>query len=102
MVETQLQPVLGIEETFPDRLYLLYHPTTQKYGCYRYEGIDGLACFSTESAAFRFAEWIDLSGLVTCEVDFDEAREIAKARPLPVVSLMLLDSLQSPRIHFVR
>ena len=36
------------------------------------------------------------------EVSFDEAREIAKERPMPVVSLMLLDDLNDPQIHYVR
>jgi hypothetical protein len=35
-------------------------------------------------------------------VDFETAREIAKQRPHPVVSLMLLDDIQKPVIHYVR
>jgi hypothetical protein len=95
-------PVLGIEESFPDQLYLLFHPASGKYGCYCYEGIHGLASFSHEGSAFRFAEWIDLSGMACVQVSFDEARDVAKERPLPVVSLMLLDDLQRPLIHYVR
>ncbi len=95
-------PLLGMEETFPEDLFVLHHPATDRYGCFCHEGVHGLACFTQEAAAFRFAEWIDLSGMVTREVTFDEARDVAKARPMPVVSLMLLDRLYDPQIHFVR
>ena len=102
MVETLEKSLLGLDQHFPDRLYLLHHPSTGKFGCYCHQGVHGLACFSTEASAFRFAEWIDLSGMVCTECSFDEAREIAKAKPLPIVSLMLLDSLNNPLIHYVR
>ena len=102
MSETLILPLMGLDETFPENLFVLHHPASNRYGCFCHEGIHGLAAFSTESAAVRFAEWIDLVGMTTCEVTFDEAREVAKDRPTPVVSLMLLDSLQSPKIHFVR
>lgn len=95
-------PLLGLQETLPDSLYVLHHPSSNRYGCFCHDGVHGLACFSTEGGAFRFAEWIDLSGMMTVEVSFDEAREVAKDRPLPVVSLMLLDSLNDPVIHYVR
>jgi len=101
-MQTQTIPLLGLDETFPETLFVLHHPASNRYGCFQHDGIHGLACFSTESAAFRFAEWIDLSGMMTNEVTFDEAREVAKDRPLPVVSLMLLDTLTDPKIHFVR
>jgi hypothetical protein len=102
MNQTLTFPLLGLDETFPDRLFVLHHPSSNRYGCYQHEGIHGLASFSTEVGAVRFAEWIDLSGMTTREMSFDEAREVAKDRPLPVVSLMLLDSLESPTIHYVR
>jgi hypothetical protein len=95
-------PTTELIDSFPDSVWLLHHPSSGKYGCYCHQNVHGLACFSSEAGAFRFAEWIDLSGMVSAEVTFDEAREIAKDRPMPVVSLMLLDSLQNPRIHFVR
>lgn len=95
-------PVSGLDDVFPDTLYVLRHPPTNKYGCYCHDGVHGLACFSTEERAFRFAKEIDLSGMTCEEVAFDQAREIAKERPMPVVSLMLLDDLNEPVIHFVR
>jgi len=95
-------PILGLDETFPDKLYVLHHVPSKRYGCFRHEGVHGLACFSTEAGAFRFAEWIDLSGMQTQELSFEEARQVAKERPMPVVSLMLLDEINSPKIHYVR
>jgi hypothetical protein len=102
MTDTLSLPLFGLESEFPDTLYLLFHPSTQKYGCYCHDGVHGLASFSSEASAFRFAEWIDLSGMSCSEVSFDEAREVAKARPMPIVSLMLLDDMREPKIHYVR
>ncbi|MCU0317198.1 MAG: hypothetical protein MUC92_11465 [Fimbriimonadaceae bacterium] len=95
-------PVLGLTTEFPDQLFVLRHPPTGKYGCYSHEGIHGLASFTDEAGAYRFSEHIGLNGLICEAVSFDEAREIAKQRPLPIVSLMLLDDLRTPKIHYVR
>lgn len=95
-------PFLELQESFPDELYVLNHPESGRYGCYCHEGIHGLACFSTENGAFRFTEFINLTGMVPVETTFEEAREIAKGRPMPIVSLMLLDHIHAPRIHYVR
>ncbi len=102
MVETCLAPVLGLEDAFPDVLHLLHHAPSGKYGCYCHNGVHGVACFTTRVDAMRFSEHISLPGIETIEVSFDEAREIAKARPMPVVALMLLDSIEAPAIHYVR
>ncbi len=96
------QPLLGLIAAFPESVFVLHHPASNRYGCYCHEGVHGLACFSLEAQAFRFAEWIELGGMTTQMLSFDEAREVAKARPLPVVSLMLLDTMQDPMIHFVK
>jgi hypothetical protein len=102
MSQTLVCPFIEIEDTIPETLYVLKHPPSGKFGCYCHHGVHGLAVFSSESSAFRFAEWIDLSGMACDEVSFDEAREIAKARPMPIVSIMLLDDLSDPKIHYVR
>ena len=101
-MKTLEKPLLGLDEQIPDTLFVLHHPASQKYGCFCHSGIHGLATFSTENAAVRFGEWIDLSGMVTVQLSFDEAREVAKARPMPVVAVMLLDQLEHPVIHYVR
>ncbi len=95
-------PLLGINDTLPEELWVLHHPASNRYGCFCHDGIHGLACFSTETGANRFSEWIDLSGMVVKSLSFDEAREVAKERPMPVISLMLLDNLSEPIIHYVR
>lgn len=99
---TCVEELTELFDEFPDTVWLLEHPATGKHGCYCYQGVHGVACFSTEAGAFRFAEWIDLSGMQAREMSFDEAREVAKSKPLPIVALMLLDSLNSPKIHYVR
>ncbi len=102
MVEALQQPILGLGEDFPETVYVSYHPATDRYGCYCFQGVHGLACFSTEMGATRFTEWIELNGMTVLEMSFDEARDVAKERPLPVVALMLLDRMDQPKIHFVR
>ncbi|MCB0824574.1 MAG: hypothetical protein KDC26_00135 [Armatimonadetes bacterium] len=95
-------PILGLDNDFPTRVFVIKHMPSNKFGCYCFDGIHGLACFSTEAQALEFAEWIQLTGMSAAEVSFDEAREIAKERPMPIVSLMLLDDLDDPVIHYVR
>lgn len=102
MNQTLTLPILGLDNEFPDQVWLLKHPASGKYACYNHHGVHGLACFSDEAGAVRFGEFIDLAGMATEEVGFDDAREVAKARPMPVVSLMLLDDMSEPKIHYVR
>lgn len=102
MVELLECPILGLEDAFPESVHVLHHPSTGKYGCYCHEGVHGVASFESRGAAMRFSEQIDLSGIAIVEVSFEDAREIAKARPMPVVALMLLDRLDEPLIHYVR
>ena len=95
-------PLLDLGSGFPDEVYVVCHAPTSRYGCFCHEGVHGLACFSTAPDAERFARWIELSGLYIVPMAFDAAREVAKDRPMPVVSLMLLDDLARPLIHYVR
>lgn len=101
-VITQDLAATELVDSFPETVWLLHHPGSGKYGCYCFKQVHGVACFSTEAGAFRFAEHIDLGGMVGVQMSFDEARDIAKSRPLPIVSLMLLDSLVNPKIHYVK
>ncbi len=91
-----------LEDGFPDTLHVIYHQPTDKYGCYCFNNIYGLACFTDEIGAYRFCEHLDLDGMQVLTVNFDEAREIAKARPMPIVSMMLMDSTSNPKIHYIR
>ena len=100
--EPLVMPLLGLDNEFPDNLYVLHHAPTKRYGCYCHRGIHGLACFSTREGVREFGDHIELSGLSAQEVTFDEAREIAKQRPVLVTAMMLLDNILDPIIHYVR
>ncbi|MBX3095724.1 MAG: hypothetical protein KF812_02570 [Fimbriimonadaceae bacterium] len=102
MASTVVCPFVELDNEFPSVLFVLHHAPSGRYGCYCHDGVNGLAVFSHEGGALRFAEWIDLTGMVIHEVTFDEARDIAKGRPLPIVCMMLLDNLESPAIHYIR
>ena len=101
-MQTIEKPILGLENEFPDAVFVLHHPSTNRYGCYCHQGVHGLACFTSTTGAVHFGEFIDLDGLTVLEMEFDEAREVAKERPLPVTAMMLLDDLKQPKIHFIR
>lgn len=101
-MQTELLPVFGLDQEFPEELFVLHHTSTRRYGCYCHQNVHGLACFSSQEGAARFGQFIELAGLQIVELSFDEAREVAKDRPMPVTSLMLLDNMSDPMIHFVR
>lgn len=92
----------GLDYEFPSVLWILKHEQLGKFGCYCFQGINGLAAFSTEALAIDFAKWVAELLLATQEVTFDEAREVAKGRPLPVIALFLCDDLDAVQIHYVK
>lgn len=100
VLDPMFKELLG--EGFPDKVHVLHHSPTKRYGCYCHQGVHGLACFSSKSGAMKFGEFIELDGLSVLEMTFDEAREVAKTRPMPVTTLMLLDNINDPKIHYVR
>lgn len=102
MNQSLICPIRGLDSSFPEKLYVVTHKPSGRYGCYCHDGIHGLACFSTEMGAFRFAEWIDLAEMSAVEVAFDEAREIAQGRPAQIIALLLLDDMHQPEVHYVR
>lgn len=102
MSATHSLPLFGLENEFPDSVYVLHHAPTRRFGCYCHHGVHGLACFSTKAGAMKFGEFIELDGLTVLGQTFDEARETAKDRPMPVTALMLLDDMSDPKIHYVR
>ncbi|MEW5883451.1 MAG: hypothetical protein AB1725_04405 [Armatimonadota bacterium] len=95
---------LGLDRAFPEAVVVLHHPETDRYGCYCLGAVHGLACFSREEPAIRFAQEAleSISGIVLRSLTFDEAREVAKSRPLPVVAVILLDDPDHPLVHYVR
>jgi hypothetical protein len=101
-MQTLINPLLGLDTDFPSQIYLVFHPATKRYGCYRHQGIHGLASFSSVAKAVEFGKQIELNGLSIVQMTFDEARDVAKERPMPVTALMLLDNMSDPKIHFIR
>lgn len=102
MSQTLTEPILGLGREFPESLIVLHHPATGTYGCYGFNGVHGLACFTSEQSAIRFGSQIDLPGMITLRTTFDEAREIAKSRPAQIVALILLDPPAEPLVHYIR
>ena len=94
-------PLLGLETEFPDVVWALKHPPTEKWGCYKWDGIHGLAVFSAEHFAVQFAGYVE-EPLVPVEMSFDEARRVAQERPMPIVAVLLCDDLNAPKVHYVR
>jgi len=83
---------------------VLHHPETDRYGCYCLGDVHGLACFSHDEPAIRFAQEAlgSIPGIVLRSMTFHQAREVAKSRPLPVVAVILLDDPDDPLVHYVR
>lgn len=98
----QLEPILGLDQEWPETLYIVQDMDSNRCGCYCWNGIHGLAVFSSTDRADDF---ISLSGMqAACirRVTFDQARYMAKKRPLPVKAMFLLDDLENPIAHYVR
>lgn len=90
--------------TWPESLYIL-HASNGTYACYCYEGTHGLMTFEMERIAQIWARGFAAElgiALTIQQVSFDEARRIAKNRPLPLSALILADDIENPLIHFVR
>lgn len=98
-------PLLGLDDDFPENIYILKDKNKDKYACYHLtsEGIYGLMCFEHNSNAASAKEDFQHKDILEItQTTFDEAREIAKERPLPVTCLLLMDNPISPKIHFVK
>lgn len=99
-------PIKGFDE-FPPHIWIIHYREAKKYACFEHFGINGLAAFSDEADAEYFACSIAeahclTSGLDIRQVTFEEARIVAKGRPLPIVSLILLDDFNDPLVHWVK
>ena len=93
---------LGIDMSFPEELFVLFHPQSNKHGCYKHQDVTGLAVFSDSHSAIQFTQKFNVTGLITQEVSFEEAREIAKNKPEPIIAVILCDYLDNPMIHYVK
>lgn len=91
--------------TYPDEVYIIeYSNKTHAIGVYN--GIHGLACFTTENQALFFHERVNLNENVNfsiIKVQFDEAREIAKSKSGQICSLLVFSDLNTPpQVHYVK
>lgn len=102
MTITRDLTIVGLDREIPDELFVVLHAASRRYGCFCHQGIHGLAAFSSREDAERFRSLIELGGLYVVPIAFDEARQVAKERPMPVVALLLLDDLADPVVHYVR
>ena len=100
MTETLIQPLLGLDKGFPEKFYVFVDGN--KFLCYCYKGLHGLACFENLENAENYKSSINIKSLVIQSVTFEEARKIAKNRPDPIICLLLLDDLTNPEIHYVK
>lgn len=98
----QIEPTLGLDFDWPETLYIVRDMDSNRCGCYCFNGISGLATFSSLESVQHYADQSTIKAMCYQRLTFDQAREVAKKRPLPVVSMMLLDDLENPVIHFVR
>ncbi|RYG42398.1 hypothetical protein EON79_18990 [bacterium] len=102
MTLTRDLPIVGLDREIPEELFVVLHASSRRYGCFCHQGIHGLAAFSSRADAERFRSLIELTGLYVVPIEFDQARQVAKERPMPVVALLLLDDLADPIVHYVR
>lgn len=103
MVADRVSP-MSIEDIigrWPARLYWTQN-SRGLCGCYCFGGVHGLAVFSEVELAKVFADVVFPHGYEVKEGAFDEAREVAKSRPLPVVAMLLMDDPDNPQVHYVR
>jgi hypothetical protein len=91
-----------VGDNFPENVVLIYFPGVDKHQCYCHNKIHGLASFSTTEKAENFLDMYSTFKYVFEEVTFDEAREVAKGKPAPIVCLFLLDDVENPAIHYVK
>lgn len=95
-------PDLDIGGDFPDNVWIATDGRRHAIYAYGLAGrqFHGVACTETESAISRFALLLGVLGVRPERVTFDEAREIAKRKGLPVAGLILID-VDPPVIHYV-
>ena len=97
---TSLEKQLNCD--FPPRVFALFHTQTGKWGGRNHDGTHGLAVFTAEQSARAFNNFLPVAEVEIVNLSFDEAREVAKHRPLPIICLLLCDDLDNPKVHYVR
>lgn len=96
------KPLLGLGNGFPSRVWISRHDPSGKYGCYIFDGIHGLSCFSSQEKAEEHRIYCAFPEMSHQEVSFDDARETAKERGGEIECLMLLDDILNPVFHYIK
>ncbi|XAI95851.1 hypothetical protein [Microcystis phage Mae-JY24] len=109
-VVTDKCPVIGLDQEFPDHLFVVCLEDVGQYGCCAVavgrKYVHCLMVFEREPAAVAFGQYLTdscegLGDASIKKVTFNQAREIAKGRPLPICGMALGDS-EAVIIHYVR
>ena len=95
-------PFREFDNQFPENLFVTYHKTTDRHGCFCVGNDHGLAVFSTADNASNFMAFLDLDRLEVQEISFDEALDLAKTKPHPVTCIHLLDEMSNPKTIYVK
>jgi hypothetical protein len=110
MIEVIEQSILGLDVKYPEELYISKHSLSDKFGCLMKDlpkGSDniitGLACFESKKNAVKFSESYK-EPMNIIKVSFEEARQIAKARPVWVSCIFIFNNgtENDPLIHYVK
>ena len=102
---------LGLDDNVPSTVFGVKFTDIGKWLCKCDNGTHGLLVFKNEASATNELSKIKLETMlakkpqpsaIVVELSFDEAREVAKARPLPVCCLILDWQEGINRYHYVR
>jgi hypothetical protein len=91
-----------MDNQFPDTLYVTSHKPSGTHGCYCVGNVHGLAVFSTALKAAGFSDFVNESPLDVIELSLEEALDLAKTKPYPVVCIHLLDEMSNPKTIYVK
>lgn len=97
--------LIGLSNDLPDNVYV-GQTANNKHFCYFYNGDDGVVCTRTEKDLYDFLGTIDFActdnDLRIVQVSFEEARNIAKQKALPINSLMIVKDYNNIDVHYVK
>ena len=106
---TSLRPfkLRGLENIFPERVYLLYDAGAEAYATVlvrQPQGqrpLSGVACFTSRDFALDYG--FDKPGrFVVIEASFDDAHDIARNETPLRDALVLADDTRKLKLHYVR
>lgn len=101
-LDIESSPLLSTGDDWPEDLVII-SLGEGKHGCYCYFGTHGLVAFSSESEAASFIKSEELGWKATLEdMTFDEARDLAKSKPTPVMALILFRTPNNCLVHYVK